>query len=69
MFPPMYFTLQSALGLSGPSSEHNDPAELRNFILKRSEFKEENRELWKAFIKEHPSDGTGKFIAAVLDVT
>jgi hypothetical protein len=66
-YPPMYFTLRSALGLSGtPSIERNDPVALRKSILEKSEYREENRELWRQFIKENPNDETAKFVKLML---
>ena len=66
MMPPMYFTLRAAL--EGTSSDGvNNPRDVRDFILKRSEYSNEYRELWRKFIKDNESDETAKFIAVMLD--
>jgi hypothetical protein len=60
-YPPMYFTLQAAM-----NSRYLDPDDVREHIIDKSEYRDENRKLWIRFIEEHPNDDIGKYVGARL---
>ena len=70
LYPPMYFGITNRLnfkdeygydmdrGRAMQSAEH-----MRAFVLEKSEFKEENREKWLEFFREHPNYRAAVFMA------
>jgi len=60
--PPLYYTITNRLNGIGERA-----ALIADHLLEESEYKEENRELWIKFCRDHPDDKAAKFMKERLE--